>query len=60
MKKTVIQKVPVGYKWVVEDLCGNCDAKTVGASVPAGTPLPPAPVAGARLKYEVASGSVGD
>ncbi len=42
MKKTVTRTVP-SFKWVVEDLCSACTAQMEPVTVPAGTPVPPAP-----------------
>jgi hypothetical protein len=53
MKKVVTKKVP-SYKWVVEDLCPQCDANCVGATVEPGVEVPPPPVANAKLKYTAA------
>ncbi len=52
MKKITSKKVP-SYKWVVEDLCENCEANAPCASVTPDVELPPVPVADARLKYEI-------
>lgn len=50
MKKTVNKTVP-SYKWVVEDLCSDCEQKCVGAPLTPGAEVPAPPVAGATLKY---------
>ena len=42
MKKTITKKVPT-YKWVVEDLCAQCEAKTKDAEVVPGATIPPPP-----------------
>lgn len=42
MKKTVTKTVP-SFKWVVEDLCADCEAKTQDAVVPPGIAVPPPP-----------------
>jgi hypothetical protein len=42
MKKTVTKKIPT-YKWVVVDLCAQCEAKTKEAEVAPGATIPPAP-----------------
>jgi hypothetical protein len=42
MKKTVTKTVP-SFKWVVEDLCAECEAKTENAVVPPGVAIPPPP-----------------
>ncbi len=57
MKKVITKKVP-GYKWVVEDLCSQCDANCVGATVAPGDQLPTPPVAGAKLKYTAQMSSI--
>src|SRR6185295_1583682 len=52
MKKTVTKTVP-SFKWVVEDLCSQCEEKLKGADVPPGVEVPPPPKAtGARLLYD--------
>jgi hypothetical protein len=54
MKKTITKNVP-SYKWVVEDLCPQCEANCPCASIEPGTELPPVPpVPGASLKYHLA------
>jgi hypothetical protein len=50
MKKTVTTKVP-SYKWVVEDLCEQCEANCVAATVPPGVEIPPPPAIAAKLLY---------
>jgi hypothetical protein len=42
MKKTVTKTVP-SFKWVVEDLCAECEAKTQDALVPPGVNVPSSP-----------------
>ena len=42
MQKIVTKKVP-GYKWVVEDLCPECEAKTESVKPKAGEKVPPPP-----------------
>ena len=42
MKKTVTKVVP-GYKWVVEELCQQCEAHCQAISVAPGTQVPPVP-----------------
>lgn len=42
MKKIVTKTVP-SYKWVVEDLCPECEAGYKTVQVPAGAEIPPAP-----------------
>jgi hypothetical protein len=44
MKKVVTKKVPT-YKWVVEDLCGECESKLKPIDVPADAIVPPKPAA---------------
>lgn len=48
MKKTITKTVP-SYKWVVEDLCPQCEAQCQVVDVPAGTIIPPAPAGIAKL-----------
>lgn len=50
MKKTVVKKVP-SFKWVVEDLCADCEKTREVAEAPADGRLPPAPVVDAKLLY---------
>jgi len=47
MKKTVTKTVP-SFKWVVEDLCAECEAKTQDAVVPPGVAIPPPPKVDAK------------
>ena len=47
MKKTVTKTVP-SFKWVVEDLCSECESKTADAVVPPGVSVPPPPKVDAR------------
>lgn len=42
MKRTITKTVP-SYKWVVEDLCPQCEANSPSVDVPPGTNIPPAP-----------------
>jgi hypothetical protein len=42
MKKTLTKTIP-SFKWVVEDLCAECEAKTQDAVVPPGVAVPPPP-----------------
>ncbi len=42
MKKTVTKTIPT-YKWVVEDLCKQCEAEAEPVAVPKGVQLPPPP-----------------
>jgi len=51
MKKTVTKTVP-SFKWVVEDLCAECQEKTQNAEVPPGVKVPPPPAAVTPLSYE--------
>lgn len=44
MKRTVTKTVP-SYKWVVETLCGPCEAACEVVTTEPGTVLPPKPVA---------------
>ena len=51
MKKTETVTVP-SYKWVVEDLCDNCEANCGCAVVGPDDDVPPPPeTAGAKLLY---------
>jgi hypothetical protein len=43
----------LSYKWVVEDVCANCDAKTSGADITPGVEIPAPPIPGVRLKVGV-------
>ncbi len=42
MKRTVTKTVP-GFKWVVEDLCPQCEANSPTIAPPSGTRIPPRP-----------------
>lgn len=42
MKRTITKTVP-SFKWVVEDLCPQCEANCPVADIPPGTTIPPAP-----------------
>ena len=42
MKKVIVKKVPT-YKWVIEDLCQQCEAKCEKVAVLPGSELPPLP-----------------
>ena len=42
MQKKITVKIP-SYKWVVEDLCSQCDAECVSAEIKPGTKIPPPP-----------------
>lgn len=53
MKKTVTKSVP-SFKWVVEDLCPQCEQHCPLAEVPLGSEVPPPPVVDAKFKYGVA------
>jgi len=48
MKRTVTKKVP-SYKWVVEDLCADCESAREVADVPAGVQVPLPPVVDAKV-----------
>jgi len=50
MQKTITKTVP-SYKWVVEDLCPECEANCPCAAVAPGAVVPPPPVVNAKLKY---------
>jgi len=47
MKKTIVKKVPA-YKWVVEDLCSQCEAQSKSAQIPPGVQMPPQQLATPR------------
>ena len=49
MQKIVTKKVN-SYKWVVEDLCPECEAKTESADVEPGDKAPPPPAGKVKLK----------
>jgi len=49
MKKTIVKKVP-SYKWVVEDLCKDCEAKAPAAPIQPGMVVPKPPMMAAKLK----------
>jgi hypothetical protein len=49
MKKTVTKTVP-GFKWVVEDLCPECEQKAEEAEVRPDDKVPPPPAVDAKLK----------
>jgi hypothetical protein len=49
MKRTVTKTIP-SYKWVVEDLCGNCEASLPPLDIEPAADVPPPPsVANARV-----------
>jgi hypothetical protein len=49
MKKTISKSVP-SYRWIVEDICGNCLTGLEPVTPPVGTELPPLPqVAGLQV-----------
>jgi len=50
MKKIVTKKVP-SYKWVVEDLCGDCRKNVVQVAVPADAEIPAPPAIGEALQF---------
>jgi hypothetical protein len=50
MRKTETVTVK-SYKWVVEDVCQQCDLVTTGADITPGVDIPAPPIAGARLKF---------
>jgi hypothetical protein len=52
MKKPAEKKVP-SFKWVVENLCDNCQAECEQQNVPAPHDAPPAPKIGAKILYGV-------
>jgi hypothetical protein len=49
MKKVIVKTVP-SYKWVIEDLCSQCEGKCERVAVQPGAVVPPPPkVADAKL-----------
>lgn len=48
MKRTITKTVP-SFKWVVEDLCENCEAQVPVVQVPPGVEVPPPPVTTAKI-----------
>jgi len=42
MKRTITKSIP-SFKWVVEDLCPQCEAQCEVPEVPSGTTVPPMP-----------------
>lgn len=48
MQKIETKKIP-SYKWVVEDLCKECESKAKSAAVPPGAEVPPLPAVDARV-----------
>jgi hypothetical protein len=50
MQKVITKKAP-SYKWVVEDLCAECEAKAKSASVEPGAMIPPLPDVDAKVIY---------
>lgn len=48
MKKTVTKKVP-SFKWVVEDVCAQCEGECSGVEVPPDAQIPPPPKVSARV-----------
>lgn len=62
MKRTVTKKVP-SYKWVVEDLCAECESAKEVAGIPEGASIPPLPLVDAKVlavPSRRAGGRVGD
>ena len=49
MKKTVTKTIP-SYKWVVEDLCTQCEPSCQSVTVPPDTKIPPVPAVDAKVK----------
>ena len=49
-KKVVTKKVPI-YEWVIEDLCGDCDARADTPTVPATAVIPKPPAVDAEFHY---------
>ncbi len=54
MRKIVTRNVP-SYRWVVEDLCDQCEAHCGCAEVQPGADVPPPPVADAKLRHGAAT-----
>jgi hypothetical protein len=50
MRKTIVKTIP-SYKWVVEDLCGNCQGKCQCAQIEPGAKIPDPPQVAARLMH---------
>jgi hypothetical protein len=50
MQRVVSKKIP-SYKWVVEDLCPECEANCPCAAIEPGAVVPPPPMIDAKLKY---------
>lgn len=48
MKRTITKTIP-SFKWVVEDLCANCEAQVPVVQVPPGVAVPPPPVTDAKI-----------
>ena len=48
MKKTIVKSIP-SYKWVVEDICGQCEGKCECAVIEPGVTIPSPPQTAARL-----------
>ena len=48
MKRTITKTIP-SFKWVVEDLCDNCEAQVPVVQVPPGVEVPPPPVTNAKI-----------
>ncbi len=49
MKRTVTKSVP-SFKWVVEDLCPQCESNCEAVNIPPGTVIPPVPAVDAKVK----------
>jgi len=50
MKKTVTEKIP-SFKWVVEDMCDDCEASCGHVEIPKGAEIPQPPDVDAKLVY---------
>jgi hypothetical protein len=48
MKRTITKTIP-SFKWVVEDLCENCEAQVPIVQVPPGVEVPLPPVTNAKI-----------
>ena len=52
MKRTVTKTVP-SFKWVVEDLCPQCEAHCEITDIPSGANIPPAPVIDDKIGHVI-------
>jgi len=56
MKKTITKKIPT-YKWVVEDLCAQCETANGAEDIPGATIPPPPKTARATFPEQPAGGA---